>query len=107
MFFQNCNLNLQINDLPEGGLSNLLLHLLFYSLFLQESKVLACCCYRDVSGLFRTVVDDVTTSQTAAPSSGGPMDSLFNVSSSNVDDEDDLLYGDSDITMETPTKSKH
>ncbi|KAJ8302607.1 hypothetical protein KUTeg_019003 [Tegillarca granosa] len=66
----------------------------------QYSKIIALCTYRDVSGVFTTTTsheeEDVIAEQKATKSA---IDKAFNLDTSNIDDEDEMLYGDTDTSV--------
>ncbi|CAC5370759.1 CPSF1 [Mytilus coruscus] len=67
----------------------------------QHSKILTLCTYKDKSGLFRT--KPVNENEVPAPVETKPnrssIEKVYNMDSSNVDDEDELLYGDTDTSV--------
>ncbi|XP_063441861.1 cleavage and polyadenylation specificity factor subunit 1-like [Mytilus trossulus] len=67
----------------------------------QHSKILTLCTYKDRSGLFRT--KPVNENEVPAPVETKPnrssIEKVYNMDSSNVDDEDELLYGDTDTSV--------
>ena len=79
---------------------------------LQTSRVVALCAYKDMSSLFSTetstsythVHSDVLTSSAdddMAPMSSDQLPTAAKIES--VDDEDELLYGDSNVSMTSET----
>ncbi|XP_053571965.1 cleavage and polyadenylation specificity factor subunit 1 [Bombina bombina] len=70
----------------------------------HQSKVIALCVYRDVSGMFTT---ETRSSQAKDDLSGqiSEGDSLFQEMSHSVDDEDEMLYGDSGF-LSSPHKDE-
>ncbi|CAH2286336.1 cleavage and polyadenylation specificity factor subunit 1 isoform X1 [Pelobates cultripes] len=69
------------------------------------SRVIALCVYRDVSGMFTT---EARTNQPREESFGMSLsegDSLLQEMSHSVDDEDEMLYGDSGF-LSSPTKDE-
>ncbi|KAM9292267.1 cleavage and polyadenylation specificity factor subunit 1 isoform 1-T1 [Gastrophryne carolinensis] len=75
----------------------------------HQSKVIAVCVYSDVSGMFTTATRSAQTKEESAPCSAGDGDALLPELSRTVDDEDEMLYGDSGFpsspTKEEPRKS--
>ncbi|KAG8535417.1 hypothetical protein GDO81_028590, partial [Engystomops pustulosus] len=70
-----------------------------------QSKVLTLCVYRDVSGMFTT---ETRSSQAREESSGlsvSEPESVIPEMSHSVDDEDELLYGDSGF-LSSPSKDE-
>ena len=53
------------------------------------------CAYKDVSGLFTTEVPEELENSTSGKGSGAKKDTTVPVANTEVDDEDELLYGDS------------
>ncbi|XP_072266682.1 cleavage and polyadenylation specificity factor subunit 1 [Pyxicephalus adspersus] len=71
-----------------------------------QSKVIALCIYRDVSGMFTTEISrSAPVREDSAPQSVSEGDSLFQEMSHSVDDEDEMLYGDSGF-LSSPSKEE-
>ena len=51
------------------------------------------CAYKDVSGLFTTEVPEELENSTSGKGSGAKKDTTVPVANTEVDDEDELLYG--------------
>ncbi|XP_068093974.1 cleavage and polyadenylation specificity factor subunit 1 isoform X2 [Hyperolius riggenbachi] len=60
-----------------------------------QSKVIALCVYRDVSGMFTTETRSAQAREETAPQKVPEGDSLLQEQSQSVDDEEEMLYGDS------------
>ncbi|XP_077335360.1 cleavage and polyadenylation specificity factor subunit 1-like [Lithobates pipiens] len=69
------------------------------------SKVIAVCIYRDVSGMFTTETRSAPVKEDSAPQSVSEGDSLLQEISRSVDDEDEMLYGDSGF-LSSPSKEE-
>lgn len=71
----------------------------------QHSKILTLCTYKDKSGLFRTkpISDIEVPAPVDTKPSRSSLEKVFNMDSSNVDDEDELLYGDTDTSVFSTT----
>ncbi|XP_023931604.1 cleavage and polyadenylation specificity factor subunit 1-like [Lingula anatina] len=71
----------------------------------QKSKVLKVCTYRDISGMFVTSAQE--EEEESAPVSSElktpKAESSFSFDKSTIDDEDELLYGDTDAALFSPT----
>ncbi|XP_064640599.1 cleavage and polyadenylation specificity factor subunit 1-like [Lineus longissimus] len=67
----------------------------------QKSKMLTVCAYKDVSGLFTTEAkEEQLTVPTSEVKSAKPIDTSFSFDkSATVDDEDELLYGETDTSV--------
>ncbi|KAK3085849.1 hypothetical protein FSP39_009622 [Pinctada imbricata] len=87
----------------------------------QQSRVIAISAYMDVSGLFSTSLntDDDDTLKSPEPKIRSSTERSFTIEASNADEEDELLYGDTDTSVfqssfdlsskiepESPTKDK-
>ncbi|XP_018430492.1 PREDICTED: cleavage and polyadenylation specificity factor subunit 1, partial [Nanorana parkeri] len=70
-----------------------------------QSKVIALCIYRDVSGMFTTATRSAPVKEDSVPPSAAEGDSLLQEISRSVDDEDEMLYGDSGFPS-SPSKEE-
>lgn len=62
----------------------------FNILYIQRPQIEALCTYRDVSGIFTTQLPESAEDEQAEEQLDVEEPSVFN----NIDNEDDLLYGD-------------
>lgn len=76
----------------------------------NKPRVTTLCAYKDISGMFTTAAIELEEEESSADqrtSMSLSLDKVFNMEHSTVDDEDELLYGDSDTSVfETSTQSK-
>ncbi|XP_075705549.1 cleavage and polyadenylation specificity factor subunit 1, partial [Rhinoderma darwinii] len=70
-----------------------------------HSKVIALCVYRDVSGMFTTETRTYPMKEETASQSVSEIDSVIQELSHSVDDEDEMLYGDSGF-LSSPSKEE-
>ncbi|KAM8967424.1 cleavage and polyadenylation specificity factor subunit 1 isoform 2-T2 [Pelodytes ibericus] len=71
----------------------------------HQSKVIALCVYRDISGMFTTEPRSAQAKDESLGQSVSEGDSLFQELSHSVDDEDEMLYGDSGF-LSSPSKDE-
>ncbi|XP_070574061.1 cleavage and polyadenylation specificity factor subunit 1-like [Ptychodera flava] len=78
----------------------------------QKARLLTLCSYKDVSGIFTSsdhaemTLDEVEMSEKKTKATTSTADISMTSETSNIDDEDELLYGESDATLFSPTKKE-
>jgi len=72
----------------------------------KTSKIAACCMYRDTSGLFSTEASDVIAQTTTQGARTPSLSKKQDTQSAVEFDEDDFLYGDSNMELESVEEQK-
>ncbi|KAK7505375.1 hypothetical protein BaRGS_00003537 [Batillaria attramentaria] len=67
----------------------------------QSPKIIEVCTYKDVSGMFTTAPIRAEETTLSPEKTAKPVEKVPTLDESNVDDEDEMLYGDSDTSVFT------